>query len=52
MAKLYNNMGIIQQNINLVNNFATVDLTNLNYGLYFLKIDIDGIVETHHISVE
>ena len=51
-ASLFNMMGVLQSNITIKNNMATIDVSDMIRGLYLLKIDIDGIVETHHISLE
>ena len=51
-ASLFNMMGILQSDVAIKNNIATIDVSDIIRGLYLLKIDIDGSVETHHISLE
>jgi hypothetical protein len=45
-------MGVLQSEITIKNNIATIDVSDMVRGLYLLKIDIDGNGETHHISLE
>lgn len=52
IAELYNMMGEIKSTIEITNNLATINATGLPRGIYLLKINIDGVVETHQVGVE
>ena len=52
IAELYNLMGEIKSSVTIKNNVATINATSLPRGIYLLKINIDGVVETHQVGVE
>ncbi len=51
-AELYNMMGEVKRNVTVNNNIATVDVLGLPRGIYILKINIDGIIESHQVAIE
>lgn len=50
-ASLYDMNGVMQQEIMIKENFATVNLKGLKKGIYILKINIEGNIETHRVFV-
>jgi hypothetical protein len=52
IAKLYNMIGEQKSNVEIVNNTASINVSNLPKGIYVLKIDIDGNLENHQVVVE
>ena len=51
-AELFNMMGEVKRNVTVNNNIATVDVLGLPRGIYILKINIDGIIESHQVAIE
>ncbi len=51
-AELYNMIGEVKRNVTVNNNTATVDVLGLPRGIYILKINIDGIIESHQVAIE
>ena len=51
-AELYNMIGEVKRNVTVNNNIATVDVLGLPRGIYILKINIDGIIESHQVAIE
>ncbi len=51
-AELYNMMGEVKRNVTVNNNIATVDVLGLPRGIYILKINIDGTIESHQVAIE
>ena len=51
-AELYNMMGEVKRNVTVNNNIATIEVLGLPTGIYVLKINIDGIIESHQIAIE
>ena len=45
-------MGEVKRNVTVNNNIATVNVLGLPRGIYILKINIDGIVESHQVAIE
>jgi hypothetical protein len=52
VAKLYNMIGEQKSNVEIANNTASINVSNLPKGIYVLKIDIDGNIENHQVVVE
>lgn len=52
IAELYNMMGEVKRNVTITNNIATIDVSGLPREIYLLKINIDGVIETHQVGVE
>ena len=52
VAELYNMMGEVKRNVTINNNIATIDVSGLPKGIYLLKINIDGIIESHQVGIE
>lgn len=51
-AELFDMDGIsIRQNL-IINNQSAIDVSDLTKGIYILRINIDGIIESHQIMVE
>ncbi|WP_310555690.1 M4 family metallopeptidase [Flavobacterium sp.] len=51
-GELFDLQGISKTVVQIIDNKATVNVKNLPKGIYILKINIDGQVETHQIIVE
>lgn len=51
-GKLYDLMGNLKSNVQIINNQAIFSVQGLNTGIYVLRIDIDGTIEIHNIAVE
>jgi hypothetical protein len=51
-AKLYNINGLEKRSVSVVNNTAVINVSSLPKGIYVLKIDIDGVIESHQVIVE
>ena len=51
-AKLFNMMGEVKSNVSISNNIATINVAGLPKGIYILKINIDGSIESHQVAVE
>lgn len=51
-AQLFNMMGEMKSNVIITNNIATINVAGLPRGIYVLKINIDGTIESHQIAVE
>ena len=51
-GKLYDLMGNLKSNVQIINNQAMFSVQGLNTGIYVLRIDIDGTIESHNIAVE
>jgi hypothetical protein len=51
-AEFYNMMGEVKRNVSIINNIATIDVLGLPRGIYLLKINIDGVIESHQVGVE
>ncbi len=51
-AQLYDRMGQLKQKIEIINNAATFNVQDFAKGIYFLKIENNGVFETHQVSVE
>ncbi len=51
-AQLYDMMGESKRKITISNNVASIDVTGLIPGIYVLKINIDGVIESHQIAVQ
>lgn len=52
MAELYNMMGEIKGTVEIVNNIASINVSYLPRGIYVLKINIDGVIESHQVAIE
>lgn len=52
IAELYNMMGEVKRNVSITYNIATIDVSGLPKGIYLLKINIDGVIESHQVGVE
>lgn len=52
ISELYNMMGELKRNVTITNNIATIDVSGLPRGIYLLKINIDGVIESHQVGVE
>lgn len=52
IAKLFNMMGEVKSNVSINNNIATINVAGLPKGIYVLKINIDGSIESHQVAVE
>lgn len=52
IAELYNMIGEVKRNVSITNNIATIDVSGLPKGIYLLKINIDGVIESHQVGVE
>jgi Secretion system C-terminal sorting domain len=51
-AKLYDINGLEKRSISVTNNTATINVSSLPKGIYILKINIDGVIESHQVVVE
>jgi Secretion system C-terminal sorting domain/Putative serine esterase (DUF676) len=51
-AKLYDINGLEKRSLSVTNNTATVNVSTLPKGIYVLKINIDGVIESHQVVVE
>ena len=52
IAELFNMMGEVKSNVSINNNIATINVAGLPKGIYVLKINIDGSIESHQVAVE
>lgn len=52
VAELYNMMGEVKRNVSITNNIATIDVVGLPKGIYILKININGVIESHQVGVQ
>lgn len=52
VAELNDMMGEVKRNVSITNNIATIDVSGLSRGVYLLKINIDGVIESHQVGVE
>lgn len=52
VTELYNMMGELKRNVSIVNNIASIDVLGLQRGIYLLRINIDGVVESHQVGIE
>ncbi|WP_395076615.1 T9SS type A sorting domain-containing protein [Flavobacterium sp.] len=52
IATLYNMMGEKKSHVEIANNIASINVSNLPKGIYVLKINIDGNIESHQVAVE
>lgn len=52
VAELYDMMGQPRRNAEVINNIASVDVSGLPRGIYLLKINIDGVIESHQVAVQ
>ncbi len=52
IAELFNMMGEVKSNVSVRNNIATINVASLPKGIYVLKINIDGIIESHQVAIE
>jgi pimeloyl-ACP methyl ester carboxylesterase len=51
-AKLYDLNSLEKRSVSVTNNTATVNVSTLPKGIYVLKINIDGVIESHQVVVE
>ena len=51
-AILYDLNGQEKRSIAVVNNTATINVSHIKKGIYVLKINIDGVTESHQVIVE
>ena len=51
-AELYNMMGEVKRNVLVNNNIATIEALGLPRGIYILKININGTIESHQVAIE
>lgn len=51
-GELYDLAGNLKTNVQIENNQASFSVQGLNSGIYILKINIDGNIESHNIMVE
>jgi Secretion system C-terminal sorting domain len=51
-AQLFNMMGEIKGNIAITNNIASINTIGLPRGIYVLKINVNGIIESHQVAIE
>lgn len=51
LAILYDFNGVQKKQVEIINNNASINVADLIEGLYILKINVDGIEETHQIIV-
>lgn len=52
IGELFNMMGEIKSNVSIRDNIATINVASLPKGIYVLKINIDGSIESHQVAVE
>jgi hypothetical protein len=52
IAQLYNMMGEMKKSVSIKDNIATVNVLNLPKGVYVLKIDIGGQIESHQVIIK
>jgi hypothetical protein len=52
MAQLYDMMGQKRGEVEVINNVASLSVAGLPLGIYVLKINIDGEIESHQVSVQ
>jgi hypothetical protein len=45
-------MGESKRKITISNNVTSINVTSLISGIYVLKINIDGVIESHQIAVQ
>lgn len=51
-STLYDLNGQAKENITITNNNATLNVSRFKKGIYILKINIDGVTESHQVIVE
>lgn len=51
-AVLYDLKGQEKRSVTVVNNTASINVSNLKSGIYVLKIIVDGVTESHQVVVE
>jgi hypothetical protein len=51
-AVLYDLNGQEKRSVAVVNNMASINVSHLKKGIYVLKINIDGVTESHQVIVE
>jgi pimeloyl-ACP methyl ester carboxylesterase len=52
IAELFDMMGQPRKNVQVINNIASIDVSGLPKGIYVLKINIDGVIESHQVGVQ
>lgn len=52
MGFLYDNIGILRAQFSIKNKSSQINVSHLVKGLYLLKIEIDGMTETHSIIIQ
>ncbi len=51
-AQLFDKMGQLYQNVEIINNSAIFNVKDFPKGIYFLKIENNGEVENHQIAIQ
>jgi hypothetical protein len=51
IANLYDLKGVEKKAVEIINNTATIEVNDLKEGIYILKINIDGFVESHQVVI-
>jgi hypothetical protein len=51
-AELFDMFGERKASVDINNNKASIDVSRLNQGVYLLKVNIDGQIETHQVMVK
>ncbi len=52
IAELFDLSGNQKKKVEIINNIATISVQGLIKGIYILKINIDGQIESHQVSVQ
>ncbi|CAN1546046.1 Secretion system C-terminal sorting domain [Flavobacteriaceae bacterium] len=52
IATLYDLMGVEKRKVKILNNTAAIEVNGLKKGIYVLKIDIDGQIESHQVAIQ
>lgn len=50
-GELYDLMGNLKSTVQIINNQASFSVQGLNTGIYALRIDINGTIESHTVVV-
>ena len=52
VAELYNMIGEVKRNVQITNNIASINVSGLPFGIYLLKININGVIESHQVAIQ
>jgi hypothetical protein len=52
IAELYDMMGQQKGMVEIINNIASINVSGLQKGIYVLKINIDGQIESHQVAIQ